>query len=258
MVKEKITENLETSEKKSKVSDDVIKQMTKNLIFDLNAGRWDYIERWNDYLNRLDGAEKFPDSIAFEMIKAWRWDEVLRHIDKFEPTQKLANALLKDMIKMWFYEDKDARAEGYNFINLLEDNIVERENFLSYFWNLDKSTALLALELLNKNMFVDADSSYKEHLGDCFNIKYFTGLDEEVLIKISDLWKVIPDEDKNRFVWINDETREKYTNIALKVQEEASKINEKIEKEMKEEYSDEEFDEIKDEIYKELENHYNL
>jgi hypothetical protein len=39
MVKEKITENLETSEKKSKVSDDVIKQMTKNLIFDLNAGR---------------------------------------------------------------------------------------------------------------------------------------------------------------------------------------------------------------------------
>ena len=107
-------------------------------------------------------------------------------------------------------------------------------------------------------MFVDADSSYKEHLGDCFNIKYFTGLDEEVLKKISDLWKVIPDEDKNRFVWINDETREKYTNIALKVQEEASKIDEKIEKEMEEEYSDEEFDEIKDEIYKELENHYNL
>jgi len=71
MAKEKFTENLEISEKKSKVSDNVIKQMTKNLIFDLNAGRWDYIERWNDYLNRLDGAEKFPDSIAFEMIKAW-------------------------------------------------------------------------------------------------------------------------------------------------------------------------------------------
>jgi hypothetical protein len=172
------------------------------------------------------------------MIRAWRWDEVFRHIDKFKPTQTLAKALLKDMIKNWFYEDKDERAMGNN-CRLLEDSIAERDDFLSKFWKLDNSTAVLVLKLLEKNLYPDYDAVYKEHLWDCFPLQYFTELDEDILNKLSNRWKVVEDEDKKRFVWIDSEKWEKYTNIALSIQNEASKIGQGIEEEIEEEIVEE-------------------
>lgn len=239
MSKEKINESTDSSKKRSIISEELIQHVSNDLIQSLNAGSGDYIERWNDYLERFEGSDTFPNKIAHDMIRAWRWDEVFRHIDKFKPTQTLAKALLKDMIKNWFYEDKDERAMGYN-CRLLEDSIAERDDFLSKFWKLDNSTAVLVLKLLEKNLYTDYNAVYKEHLWDCFPLQYFTELDEDVLNKLSNRWKVVEDEDQKRFVWIDSEKREKYTNIALSVQNEASKIEEELE----EEYTDEEFDEI--------------
>lgn len=232
MDKDKLNESKDFSEKKVKDPELFIQELSERLIHDLNAGRWDYIERREDYLNWLDGADKFPNKIAHEMIRAWRWDEVLRHIEKFEPSQTLAKALLEDMLKSWFYEDKDSRAEGYDFDYLLEDSVIKREIFLSRFKELDNSTALLVLRLLEKNMYEWADAIYKSHLWDCFHIKYFTWLNEEVLTKLSERWLIIEDKDKSRFVWIDSEKWNKYTKIALKVQDEANEERDRLEDEL--------------------------
>lgn len=228
MSKEKINESADSSKKIIMASEELIQHVSNDLIQSLNAGSWDYIERWNDYLRRFEDVGVFPNKIAHDMIRAWRWDEVFRHIDRFGPTQTLARALLKDMIKNWFYEDKDERAMGYDCW-LLEDSVADRDNFLSKFWRLDNSTAVLVLKLLEKNLYSGHDAIYKEHLWDCFPLQYFTELDEDVLNKLSNRWKVVEDEDKKRFVWIDDKKREKYTNIALSIQNEASKIEQGIE-----------------------------
>lgn len=238
-MKESVNESVNSLKKKVKDSELLIQELSKALINDLNAGRWDYIEWWNDYLKWLDGSDKFPNKVAHDMIRAWRWDEVLRHIEKFEPTQTLAKELLKDMLKRWFYEDKEYKSMGYNRF-ILEDSVSERETFLSRFWELDNTTALLVLELLNKNLYEGDNDFYKSHLGDCFNPKYFTGLDEKVLKRLSNRWKVIEDEDKNSFVWIDNEKREKYTKIALEIQkkteEEENDNLEDLERYLKENY----------------------
>ncbi len=217
MDKEREIKHINSTNENVKDSELIIQQLSERLINDLKMGHWEYIE-WRDcYLQELDGADKFPNKIAYDMIKAWRWDEVFRHIDKFEPTQTLAKALLKDMLKNWFYENLEDRDVGYHG-NLLEDNIVEWENFLSRFENLDNTTAILVLKLLEKNMYEWAGCVYKEHLWDCFNLEYFTGLDEGVLKIISERWKIPTDEEKKRFIWIDEEKRKKYTKIALDVQ----------------------------------------
>lgn len=225
MGRERPEESTNSLNKNIKQSEEAIQELSKRLIHDLNMGRWDYIERRDDYLQEFKGADKFPNKIAHDMIKAWRWDEVFRHIDRFEPTQTLAKALLSDMIKKWFYEDKEERARGWRS-DLLEDSVIDWENFLSRFGILDKSTAILVLKLLEKNMFPEGGYTYKEHLGDCFNPKYFTGLDEEILKKLSDRWVVIEDKDKKSFVWIDNTKREKYKKVALEVQKKAKKESE--------------------------------
>ena len=165
MDKESENKHIDSSNENVKDSELIIQQLSERLINDLKMGRWEYIE-WRDcYLQELDGADKFPNKIAHDMINAWRWDEVFRHIDKFEPIQTLAKALLKDMLKNWFYENLEDRDVGYHG-NLLEDNIVEWENFLSRFENLDNTTAILVLKLLEKNMYEWAGCVYKEFRGD--------------------------------------------------------------------------------------------
>lgn len=228
----RVNELTNSLNEKTKNSELIIQDLSKRLIHDLNMGRWDYIERRDDYLQELDGADKFPNKIAHDMIKAWRWDEVLRHIENFESTQTLAKALLENMLKNWFYENKDSRAEGYSLDYLLEDNINQRETFLSRFKELDNSTALLVLRLLERNMYEWADAIYKSHLWDCFTLKYFVWLDEEVLKRLSERWVVIKNEDKNRFVWIDKEKWDKYTKIALKVQDEANEERDKLDEEL--------------------------
>ena len=231
MSKEKINESADSSKKRIMASEELIQHVSNDLIQSLNAGSGDYIERWNDYLERFEGSDTFPNKIAHDMIRAWRWDEVFRHIDKFKPTQTLAKALLKDMLKNWFYENLEDRDVGYHG-NLLEDKIVEWENFLSRFENLDNTTAILVLKLLEKNMYEWAGCVYKEHLWDCFTLKYFVWLDEEVLKRLSERWVVIKDEDKNRFVWIDKEKWDKYTKIALMVQDEANEERDKLDEEL--------------------------
>lgn len=221
MSKESVNESKNSLKERVNESELVIQGLSERLIHDLNAGKWEYIERRECYLKEF-WMKNFPNKIAHDMIKAWRWDEVFYHIDRFEPTQTLAKALLNDMKEKWFYEDKEKKSMGFAG-RLLEDSEAEREEFLSRFSKLDKSTALLVLELLNRNMYSGAGNVYKIHLWDCFNPKYFTDLDEEVLKKLSNLWKVIEDEDKNVFVWIDSEKREKYTKIALEIQKKAKK-----------------------------------
>jgi hypothetical protein len=97
---------------------------------------------------------------------------------------------------------------------------------------LDKSTALLVLKLLETNIYNWANVIYKLHLWDCFNLNYFIWLDEEILKRLSERWVVIEDEDKNKFVWIDKEKWDKYTNIALKVQDEANEERDKLEEEL--------------------------
>ena len=232
MNKERANEHINSSKDNTRNSEIIIQKLSKRLINDLNMGRWDYIQWRNDYLQELDGANKFPNKIAHDMIKAWRWDEVLKHIDKFKPTQTLAKALLENMLKNWFYENKNSRAEGYSFDYLLEDDIIQRETFLSRFKELDNSTALLVLKLLERNMFEWADAIYRSRLWDCFVLKCFVWLDEEVLRRLSERWVIIKEEDKSRFVWIDNEKWDKYTKTALMVQNEANGIRDRLDEEL--------------------------
>ena len=235
MDKGRENKHIDSSNENVKDSELIIQQISERLINDLKMRRWEYIE-WRDcYLQELDGVDIFPNKIAHDMIKAWRWDEVFRHIDKFEPTQTLAKALLKDMLKNWFYENLEYRDVGYRG-NLLEDNIVEWENFLSRFENLDNTTAILVLKLLEKNMYEWAGCVYKEHLWDCFNLEHFTGLDEGVLKIISERWKIPTDEEKKRFIWIDEEKRKKYTKIALDVQKNRDDERDELAQELEELY----------------------
>lgn len=232
MNKESVNQSINTLKKKTKNSELIIQELSKSLIHDLDASNWDYIEWRDEYLDKLDGVNKFPNKIAQDMVRAWRWDEVYRHIEKFEPTTILAKTLLKDMLKTWFYEDKNSRAEGYGFDCLLKDSVIERETFLSRFKELDNSTALLVLRLLEKNMYEWADAIYRSHLWDCFHLRFFTWLNEEVLMKLSERWVIIEDKDKSRFVWIDNEKWNKYTNIALNVQDEANEERDRLDEEM--------------------------
>ena len=221
MSKESVNESKNSLKERVNESELVIQGLSERLIHDLNAGKWEYIERRDCYLKEY-GIKKFPNKIAHDMIRAWRWAEVFRHLDNFEPTQTLAKALLNDMKEKWFYEDKENKSIGVAG-RLLKDSEAEREEFLSRFPKLDKSTALLVLELLNTNMYSGAGNVYKIHLWDCFSPSYFTGLDEEILKRLSNRWKVIEDEDKNAFIWIDNEKRREYTKIALEIQKKTKK-----------------------------------
>lgn len=218
MNERRTNELTDSSKENVRASELILQDLSRRIINDLDTWHWNNMQWRDTYLQELNGSDKFPNKIAYDMIKAWRGKVVLKWIDKFEPTQTLANALLKDMLKNWFYKDIDNDNPRFHKY-MLSDQPIERENFLSRFNDLDNTTALLALNLINKNNFKWANCIYKEHLGDCFNLKHFTNLDEEILKRISERWKIPTDEEKEKFFWIDDEKREKYTAIALAIQE---------------------------------------